>query len=129
MQASTAGLHLKVMPNDEFFLSYTKAEYLKFLAAPECRSDDDDDNTGEADNENDEEFSLAAAAMEEMTEEEEKSAMLHIVMSELLRKFREENERGANSREVLEIRGTFACTIVDTSRGLWPSLFSIIAYP
>ena len=118
--------------NAEFFLPYTKAEYLSFAARTDIEAtsptpnaganghdgeeeeeeeddDDDDENNNEnEEDENDEEFRLAAAAMEEMTEEEEKSAMLNIVMSELLRKFREENERGANSREVLEIRASVA---------------------
>lgn len=114
----------KIENKDAFFLSYTKAEYLRFIVAPIAQnghSDDDDDENEKAregDNDGDEEFQMAAAALEEMTEEEEKSAMLNIVMAELLRKFREENERGANSREVLEIRGTFASVTLSVSCSL-----------
>ena len=110
-------IHLKVPSNTDFFLPYTKAEYLRFLVAPvgqNGHSDDDEEEAREGDNDDDE-FQMAAAALEEMTEEEEKSAMLNIVMAELLRKFREENERGANSREVLEIRGTFASLTLSVS--------------
>jgi hypothetical protein len=60
------------------------------------------------DNDEDEEGNHDYDGMEELTEEEEKSAMLNIVLSELLRKFREENGRGPNSEEVLEIRASIA---------------------
>jgi len=115
---------VKVPSNDEFFLNYTRAEYLKFAARTDFKAEellfngegeaiDEKEENREADNDNnanehDEDFPLADAALAEMTEEEEKSAMLNIVMSELLRKFREENERGATSREVLEIRSSVA---------------------
>jgi len=120
--------------NKAFFLPYTKKEYLAFasrtdiplkpvidllgIAAEtqneterdqECSVDDDGNaDENEEDDENDGDYQLPEAGMEELTEEEEKSAMLNIVMSELLRKFREENSRGANSQELLEIRASVA---------------------
>ena len=125
-ESEAAGLHIP--PNDEFFLPYTKDEYLAFASRTDVEqpgaiggeSEDIEnagreggDNNGEYGNEDegehdDGDFHMAAVGMEELTEEEEKCAMLNIVMSELLRKFREENGRGPNSREVLEIRASVA---------------------
>jgi hypothetical protein len=67
-----------------------------------------ENDTIHEDNDEDEEGNHDYDGMEELTEEEEKSAMLNIVLSELLRKFREENGRGPNSEEVLEIRASIA---------------------
>lgn len=133
----TSTTPLEISSNAEFFFSYTKAEYLIFAARTDIKKTlpsqnraadggndeevedgtDNDDEDGEGDedseddqdDENDGDFELVDTSMEEeMTEEEEKSAMLNIVMAELLRKFRDQNERGANSREVLEIRASVA---------------------
>lgn len=114
----------------EFFLNYSKKEYLAFAVrtdvvppnslgegVEEASSDDAEDGNGDdedVDNSNEDEnddpdhddYHLAEDM--EMTEEEEKSAMLNIVMSELLRKFREENGRGPDTRELLEIRASVA---------------------
>ena len=123
-----------VPTNEEFFLHYTKKEYLKFAVrtdvVPPEQPDPSDDDEGEVeddhevdedekilagehndeqaedDDDDDEEFRFADT--EEMTEAEEKSAMLNIVMSELLRKFREENGRGPDTLELLEIRASVA---------------------
>ncbi|CAB9502947.1 expressed unknown protein [Seminavis robusta] len=68
-----------------------------------------DKDAEEGDNEEDDpSYEPGVDGMEEMTEDEEKSAMLNIVLSELLRKFREENGRGPSSVEVLEIRASVA---------------------
>jgi hypothetical protein len=68
-------------------------------------NDTNNDNDNE-DDENDVDHDYDG--MEELTEEEEKSAMLNIILSELMRKFREENGRGPTSQEVLEIRASVA---------------------
>lgn len=125
---------LQVPSNEEFFLDYTKNEYLAFATrtnvahppqqASDSSQEEEEDGTmqeptgeengdksgaggGDEDDDDDDDYQLMED-MEEMTEEEEKSAMLNIVMSELLRKFREENGRGPDTRELLEIRASVA---------------------
>lgn len=109
---------MKVLSNEEFFLSYTKEEYIAFasrtdVVAPEVEADDDGDENDDddddkkpaadddEDDEDDEDFDPAD---EGDPDEEEKSAMLNLIMAELLRRFREEKGRGPNSEELLEIR-------------------------
>lgn len=107
------------------FLSYTREAYLKFAAqtdiadspVPSNGTANNDKTNDELEDENEKEFGHnetdgngvdCSPGEEEMTEKEEKSAMLNIVMSELLRKFRSDNRRGADSQEVLEIRASVA---------------------
>jgi hypothetical protein len=110
---------LKVMSNDEFFLNYTKEEYIAFasrtdVVAPtidedehsEEAEDDEEQNEEEEEEEGDEEED--SASEEEMGEEEEKRAMLNIVLAEVLKKFRAEKGRGPTSEELLQIREAVA---------------------
>ena len=123
-----------VPTNDEFFLDYTKEEYLKFtsrtdIVAPEVDSSDeeeedesidgengaratlaDGDDDGE-DDENDEDFDPLAGGSddeEDMDEEEAAVGMMNMILSHMLRKFREENGRGPDSLELLEMRKALA---------------------
>ena len=119
---------MKVLSNEEFFLNYTKEEYIQFasrtdVVAPEVEEDDDDDEENddddddqkpaaegeeEEDEEEDEEFNPASDGD---PDEEEKHAMLNLIMAEVLRKFREEKGRGPNSEELLEIRRQVAAPL------------------
>ena len=115
---------MHVLSNDEFFLNYSKEEYIAFasrtdVVAPEDDEDDDDDDEddgGQAvegddddddeeedddDDEGDDDFDPSADGD---PDEEEKHAMLNLIMSEVLRKFREEKGRGPTSEELLELR-------------------------
>lgn len=100
---------LRVLPNDEFFLDYSKEEYVNFASrtdvhAPEPAEDDDDEEEEDDDEEEEDDEDYDPS----MEDEEEKQAMLNLVMGEVLRKFREEHGRGPDTRELLEIRGHVA---------------------
>jgi hypothetical protein len=103
---------IEVLSNEEFFLDYTKEEYVKFASRtdiPEYEleevevDDDDDDDEGE---------DTAAALMMgedgDEIEEEDKNAVFNLVMNEVLRQYREENGRGPNTKELLELRANIA---------------------
>jgi Family of unknown function (DUF5880) len=101
---------LRVLPNDEFFLDYSKEEYVNFASRTDVRAPEpaDDDEEGEEDDDDDEEEDDDEDYDPSMEDEEEKQAMLNLVMGEVLRKFREEHGRGPDTRELLEIRGHVA---------------------
>ena len=113
---------MKVLSNEEFFLNYTKDEYIAFasrtdVVAPEV---DDEEEEEAVEEEDDDEDGKPAAEEEDEDfdpttdgdpDEEEKSAMLNLIMSEVLRKFREEKGRGPNSEELLEIRRQVAAPL------------------
>jgi len=61
--------------------------------------DDDDDDDDDEDDEDDD---------PEEIDENDKSAMFNLVMNELLRQYREENGRGPNTKELLELRSNIA---------------------
>lgn len=121
---------MKVLSNEEFFLNYTKEEYIQFasrtdVVAPEVEEDDDDDEENDDDDDDDDQKPAAEGEEEEDEEEddefnpaadgdpdeEEKHAMLNLIMAEVLRKFREEKGRGPNSEELLEIRRQVAAPL------------------
>lgn len=100
---------IEVPTNDEFFLDYTKEEYVAFasrtdVVAPTHEEEDDDEEEyveGEEDgDEDDEEYQLE--------DDESRIALLNMMMGQLLRKFQEENGRGATSEEVLELRAALS---------------------
>jgi len=88
--------------NNELFLNYTAAEYIKFAARTDIPEDEVEIRGDEQ-----------ASVIEEDQEEEEidetdKSAMLNLVMNEVLRQYREENGRGPNTQELLNLRANIA---------------------
>lgn len=127
---------LTALSNDEFFLHYTKEEYLKFAArddvvppslpeeneqedcgenglvgedVEECSGDESEQGTdGDEDEEDD----------EEIDEEEAKGAMLNLVLSTCLKKFREENGRGPDTQELMVLKLTVAQKLGMTLPGM-----------
>jgi hypothetical protein len=110
------------MSNEEFFLDYTKDEYVSFASRTDIvaaathkkegveskgeeheeeeEEEDKDEGAGggnEDDEEEDEEFLP-------MGEEDERRAMLNFVLGGVIKRFREDNERGPNTEELLELR-------------------------
>eukprot|EP00581_Thalassiosira_minuscula_P009150 CAMPEP_0183706352 /NCGR_PEP_ID=MMETSP0737-20130205/3226_1 /TAXON_ID=385413 /ORGANISM="Thalassiosira miniscula, Strain CCMP1093" /LENGTH=651 /DNA_ID=CAMNT_0025933763 /DNA_START=60 /DNA_END=2015 /DNA_ORIENTATION=- len=163
-EATSPQIH--VPTNDEFFLDYTKEEYIKFAARTDIvaedpeSSDDDEEEESEEEAEGEEEedgkpsAELGAAtamllATEEGDSEDEHDAnfdpdsdedslegpsadneehqigMMNMILSHMLRKFREENGRGPDSLELLEMRKALADRLgvevppVDGSAGDW----------
>ena len=124
---NTTAVVAAVPTNDEFFLDYSKEAYINFALRTDIPehdieteiSDDEEEEEGESaeaagvdngedgdeedsDEGNDEDID------EEEIDEDDKSAMLNLVMNEVLRQFREENGRGPNTKELLELRANIA---------------------
>jgi hypothetical protein len=108
----TAGQGMHVLPNEEFFLNYTKEEYVAFasrtdVVVEEVDDDDEEEDGGgkqpaQDDDDDDDEFDPSRDS--EDPDEEEKCAMLNMIMAEVLRKFRADRGRGPTSEELLELR-------------------------
>jgi len=125
-----------VPTNDEFFLDYSKSEYVTFasrtdipeheIETPEDDDKEEDENaaaaaaavavavvadTDEVDEGGDgngEAFIIEEDGDDEEIDETDKSAMFNLVMNEVLRQYREENGRGPNTKELLELRANIA---------------------
>merc|ERR1712238_62615 len=122
------------MGNDEFFLDYSKSEYVTFasrldipeheMETPEDDDDDEEedaatvaatvaaaaatDEVEEGRDGNEEGFIIEEGGDDEEIDETDKSAMFNLVMNEVLRQYREENGRGPNTKELLELRANIA---------------------
>ncbi|KAL3780700.1 hypothetical protein HJC23_003525 [Cyclotella cryptica] len=137
-QDTVAKIH--VPSSEEFFLDYTREEYLKFAArtdivweepeeedeeAEEEEEDDCDETTlcvtncesnGEAPKQSDDnEEQLdpsyepdADSSDEEYDSEEHQIGMMNLILGQILRKFHEENGRGPNTLELLDMRKNLA---------------------
>jgi hypothetical protein len=108
-----------VMPtNDEFFLDYTMEQYIQFasrtdieeheIEEPEEGQGGDEDSDDEDSDEEEEGEGYALGDDDEDIAEEDKSAMFNLVMNEVLRQYREDNGRGPNTQELLELRSAIA---------------------
>ena len=131
-----------VPENDEFFLDYTRDEYLKFaartdiVAKPIEESDEEEESEDESgdeqgpmpetqvnaeeklknseeeedDDEHDEEFDPDEIEEEEedFDSEEHQVGMMNLILGQILRKFHEENGRGPDTLELLEMRKALA---------------------
>jgi hypothetical protein len=113
-----------VMSNDEFFLDYTKDEYVKFASRADIpehelpdpeeaeeddeEEEDDDDDYVEDQEEEEEGAAFIPGEEGEVLDEEDRNAMFNLVMNEVLRQYREDNGRGPNTRELLELRASIA---------------------
>lgn len=105
---------MAVMSNHDFFLDYTKDEYLAFasrtdVVAPEPPEDEEDDdeeeNEEEEEDDDDEAYELGE---DDDDEEAERQGLLNLLMAECLRQFREEHGRGPNTEELLAMRQAVA---------------------
>ena len=97
---------INVPSNDEFFLDYTKVQYIEFAS----RTDIQEESSSEEEDESDEEKEAEEPYILDPSEidEEDKSATFNLVMNGLLRHYREENGRGPNTHELLELRASIA---------------------
>lgn len=112
-----------VPSNDEFFLDYSKDAYIKFASRTDIPEHDIE--VGDSDSDTEEENDDGGNGEASMTgvvdgddddddddevdsEESDKSAMFNLVMNEVLRQYREENGRGPNTKELLELRSNIA---------------------
>jgi hypothetical protein len=122
-----SGDPIQVLSNHEFFLNYTLEEYIKFASRSDIpeydigQSEEEEDEAEESDEANEvveesggespeaeneeEEFSLGE---DNHFDDEEKAAMFNLVMNEVLRQYREENGRGPDTKELLDMRAAIA---------------------
>jgi len=112
----------KIMSNEEFFLDYTKEEYIKFASRtdivpqeePEeelednANENENDDDEGEEDADADEEYNVESDSDEMEDDEECQIGMMNLILAQILKRFREENGRGPNTVELLAMRSALA---------------------
>jgi len=118
---------VSVPVNEDFFLDYSMEEYLKFasrtdvegppiLDESEASSDEEEneeeDGTSKADEdeEKDEDYDPEVEELsdEEYDDEEHQVGMMNLILGQILRKFHEENGRGPDTLELLEMRKALA---------------------
>mmetsp|Transcript_25439 Transcript_25439/g.62594 ORF Transcript_25439/g.62594 Transcript_25439/m.62594 type:complete len:403 (-) Transcript_25439:117-1325(-) len=108
---SSEAPEVNIPSNDEFFLDYTKSQYIAFASRTDIeeQSSEESDEEEEGDEgEEEEEGEAYQLGANETIDEEDKSAMFNLVMNEVLRHYREENGRGPNTHELLELRASIA---------------------
>ena len=108
------------VPNDEFFLDYTKEEYIAFasrtdIVAEPMGDDEDDEDEEDMDEEDEDEQDEEEEDDDDEEEEdglddeeEEKHLVLNLILSELIKSFREDNGRGPDAEELLDLRARVA---------------------
>lgn len=107
---------VEMMSNEEFFLNYSKDEYVAFAsrtdvvppAPPEGVEDGEEE--GDVENEEEAEDYDAAEGDEDDDDDEEESpiAVMNLIMREILRKFTEDKGRGPSTEELLTLRAAVA---------------------
>lgn len=102
-----------VPTNDEFFLDYTKKEYVAFasrtdVVAPIPQEDGEEGGAVEEEDEDDDDEEYVLGEDEDLTEEESQVAVMNLVLRQVLRRFNEENGRGPTTEELLELRSSIA---------------------
>jgi len=115
-----------LLSNDEFFLNYTKEEYIKFASrtdivamAPiveeeeEEEENDDEDEEGDEGSEDDEYQPSWAGGDDDGEEDDDDDddcqiSMMNLILAQIIKRFREENERGPNTQELLTMKSALA---------------------
>jgi len=110
--------------NDEFFLNYTKEEYITFASRtdilPEEDNDDDkndeeisgDENDVQADSdggepkgeEEDDDYIIDSDEDADSDDEDCQIGMMNLILGQILKRFQEENGRGPDTHELLTMR-------------------------
>ncbi|KAL9179009.1 hypothetical protein ACHAXT_011982 [Thalassiosira profunda] len=126
-KAQDVSPEIHVPANDEFFLDYTREEYLKFAARTDIEieeeesessegeeeesigeEDDEQPAAGEDDDKDDDFDPEEEMGSDDEDSEEHQVGMMNMILSHMLRRFREENGRGPDSLELLEMRKALA---------------------
>lgn len=109
--------------NDDFFLNYTKEEYIAFasrtdVVAPEVAQDEEVsegeeeegvEESGSEDDGDDGEFEIGEDDEFDSDEEDDSPvAMMNLIMGQVLRRFQDEHGRGPDTRELLDLRSALA---------------------
>jgi hypothetical protein len=121
-------IQLHVPTSDEFFLDYTKEEYLKFAARTDVVWEEPEEEEESEEEEEEAETTMngttaheeeegdptydpeaeASSSDEEYDSEEHQIGMMNLILGQILRKFHEENGRGPNTLELLDMRKALA---------------------
>lgn len=115
-----------VLANEDFFLNYTKEEYIQFASRtdivaqdPPSEDPEEDDEEGEEmdsdeqvthdESDSDEEFQLTGSD-DEMDDEDEdcQIGMMNLILAQIIKRFREEHGRGPDTLELLTMRSALA---------------------
>ena len=109
-----------VNTNDNFFLDFTKDDYIQFALRDDVEppqfeeqeeeeggEEDGEENDGDED-EDEEEIVAEDDDDEGEDDEEAQVAMMNLIMGQVLKQFHEENGRGPDTRELLELRSALA---------------------
>lgn len=115
---------LSVPANDDFFLDYSMEEYLKFASrtdvegppileeSDESAEEENEEEAGESkaggDEDEDYDPEVDELSDEEFDDEEHQVGMMNLILGQILRKFHEENGRGPDTLELLEMRKALA---------------------
>mmetsp|Transcript_4748 Transcript_4748/g.9068 ORF Transcript_4748/g.9068 Transcript_4748/m.9068 type:complete len:442 (+) Transcript_4748:156-1481(+) len=114
---------VQFLSNEDFFLDYTKEEYIKFASRTDILPNDSDENDEESEDEsldedyNDEEeqedadYNVESDEEDGFDDEECQVGVMNLILAQLLRKFREENGRGPNTSELLAMRSALAAKL------------------
>ena len=102
--------------NEEFFLNYTKESWLRFAARTDVvaptlavnQGQEDDEEVDEDDEEAEEEVEGESDDEDDGPDEADTAAMMQLLMTNVLKQFRERHGRGPSSEEVLLLRKTVA---------------------
>ena len=116
-----------ILSNEEFFLNYTKEEYIQFASRtdivfnePEEQEEQeqeqefDSDERVEDQNEgsgSDEEYQLGGSDDEFGSDEEDEGCqigMMNLILAQIIKRFREEHSRGPDTDELLAMRSALA---------------------
>eukprot|EP00554_Chaetoceros_debilis_P009607 CAMPEP_0194102674 /NCGR_PEP_ID=MMETSP0150-20130528/3240_1 /TAXON_ID=122233 /ORGANISM="Chaetoceros debilis, Strain MM31A-1" /LENGTH=465 /DNA_ID=CAMNT_0038789693 /DNA_START=51 /DNA_END=1448 /DNA_ORIENTATION=+ len=116
----------RILTNEEFFLDYTKEEYIKFASRTDIipKEEDttaaeegegsgsgDDSKEGSGSEDEDGEYVVFDGSDEDDMEEDEEECqigMMNLILAQILKRFREENGRGPNTEELLAMRSALA---------------------
>jgi hypothetical protein len=115
-----------ILSNEEFFLNYTKEEYIQFASRTdivfvEPKEEEEEDNEQEFDSDeqvadpnqdsgSDEEFQLGGSDDEIGSDDEEdcQIGMMNLILAQIIKRFREQHGRGPHTDELLAMRSALA---------------------
>jgi len=116
---TTANATTMALPksNDEFFLNYTKDEYLKFAARTDVEfkpmEEDDDDEEVVEEDDDDDESSQEGDEMEDDEDDDDEDedgegGFMELLMGQILQRFQQENGRMPDEQELKTFESAMA---------------------
>jgi hypothetical protein len=99
---------------DDFFLDFTKEDYIQFalrddVEPPEFEEQEvEEQEEEELEEEDDEEILGEDDDDDDEDDDDNQVGMMNLIMAQVLRRFNEENGRGPNTQELLELRSALA---------------------